>query len=74
MMKHLILGMVALLFLACGQAPERNCKDFKTGKFTYTAIIDGEEKKTIFDRTLDLEVDEFEGKKRFFFYPMDQRL
>lgn len=51
-----------LLFLACGQPPQRNCNDFKTGKFSFTATINGEEKKTTFNRTTDLEVDEFEGK------------
>lgn len=51
-----------LLFLACGQPPQRNCNDFKTGKFSFTAIINGEEKKTTFNRTTDLEVDEFEGE------------
>nr|WP_297788038.1 DNA topoisomerase IV [uncultured Allomuricauda sp.] len=63
MTKYLSTGIILLLFLACGQPPERNCEDFKTGKFSFTATIDDEEKKTIFYRTLDLEVDEFEGKK-----------
>ncbi|WP_318308352.1 DNA topoisomerase IV [Flagellimonas crocea] len=63
MTKYLFSGLLVLLFFGCGQPPERNCTDFKTGKFTFTATIDGEEKKTTFYRTLDLEVDEFEGKK-----------
>ncbi|AEM72098.1 hypothetical protein Murru_3077 [Allomuricauda ruestringensis DSM 13258] len=62
MTKHLLFGSIILLFLACGQPPQRNCNDFKTGKFSFTATINGEEKKTIFNRTTDLEVDEFEGK------------
>lgn len=62
MTKHLLSAVILLIFIACGPPPERNCKDFKTGDFTFTAIVDGEEKKTTFSRTLDLEVDEYEGK------------
>lgn len=63
MAKQLFFGLLLVFFLACGPAPKRNCNDFKTGTFTFTAVIDGEEKKTTFHRTLDIEVDEFEGKK-----------
>ena len=63
MAKQLFFGLLLVLFLACGPAPQRNCSDFKTGAFTFTAVIDGEEKQTTFHRTLDIEVDEFEGKK-----------
>lgn len=57
-----------LLFLAfvlccCGKPPERNCSDFKTGKFSFTTRIDGEEKETVFNRTDDLEVEYFEGQQ-----------
>ena len=62
MTKYLFSGFIALLFFACGQPPQRNCEDFKTGKFTFTATINGEEKKTTFHRTLSLEVDEYEEK------------
>ncbi|MBW8241530.1 DNA topoisomerase IV [Muricauda oceani] len=62
MTKHLFSAFILLIFLACGQPPERNCNDFKTGNFTFTATVNGEEKKTTFSRTLDLEVDEYEGK------------
>lgn len=63
MIKYISSGFLLLLFLACGQPPERNCEDFKTGKFSFTATLNGEEKKTTFYRTLEIEVDEFEGKK-----------
>lgn len=63
MIKYIPSGFLLLLFLACGQPPERNCEDFETGKFSFTATINGEEKKTTFYRTLEIEVDEFEGKK-----------
>tara|TARA_R110000751_G_scaffold298977_1_gene409368 strand:+ start:79216 stop:79629 length:414 start_codon:yes stop_codon:yes gene_type:complete len=63
MIKYISSGFLLLLFLACGQPPERNCEDFKTGKFSFTATLNGEEKKTTFYRTFEIEVDEFEGKK-----------
>jgi hypothetical protein len=47
---------------ACGQPPERKCKDFKTGSFSFKANINGEEKETVFRRTEKMEIDEFEGK------------
>lgn len=62
MTKHLLTAAIFLLFMACGQPPERNCEDFKMGTFSFKATINGEEKETIFRRTMDLEVDEFEGK------------
>lgn len=62
MTKHLFSAVISLIFVACGQPPQRNCKDFKTGNFTFTATVNGEEKKTTFSRTLELEVDEYEGK------------
>lgn len=52
-----------VLIVACGEAPQRDCSDFKTGSFTFSTLIDGEEKRTTFHRTLDIEVDEFEGKR-----------
>lgn len=63
MVKYLLYGSLFVLFMACKQPPQRNCSDFKTGKFSFTSTINGEEKKTIFYRTLEMEVDEFEGKK-----------
>lgn len=62
MTRFLLTTAIILLCFSCGQPPERNCEDFKTGTFSFKATINGEEKETIFRRTMDLEVDEFEGK------------
>jgi len=62
MTRFLLTTAIILLCFSCGQPPERNCEDFKTGTFSFKATINGEEKETIFQRTMDLEVDEFEGK------------
>ncbi len=61
--KYLLIVCLFALIWACKQPPQRNCSDFRTGKFSFTAIIDGEEKQTVFYRTENMEVDEFDGKK-----------
>ncbi len=63
MVKYFFSIGIFLIFIACNQPPQRNCANFKTGEFTFTAIVDGEEKKTTFHRTLDTEVDFYEGKQ-----------
>lgn len=62
MKKHVFLSILLLIVFACKQPPQRDCSDFKTGEFTFTTTINGEEKTTRFSRTLEMEVDEFEGK------------
>ena len=41
---------------------ERNCADFKTGKFKFEYIIDGVKKTTVFERNDSIEIETFEGK------------
>lgn len=62
MMNRFVLGFCLCLFLGACYQPTRECKDFKDGKFSFTTIIDGEEKTTTFIRKGDLEVDYFENK------------
>ncbi|QLG47078.1 DNA topoisomerase IV [Costertonia aggregata] len=59
--RHLFVLSIFSIFFSCYQ-PERNCKDFKNGTFTYTATIDGEEKTTTFVRNGTVEIDFFESK------------
>ena len=56
----LIWTTLAALPAGCYQ-PERECTDFRTGTFRFTATIDGEEQTTVFTRTEDLEISEFAG-------------
>ncbi|WP_112379350.1 DNA topoisomerase IV [Flagellimonas maritima] len=63
MIKQLCLALLAILCLNCSAPPQRNCKDFKTGEFSFTSVIDGEKKQTTFSRTEEIEIDYFEGKK-----------
>ena len=41
---------------------ERNCKDFKTGKFKFEYEVDGTKKTTVFERKDSIEIETFEGK------------
>lgn len=60
-MKKYILVSGLLLLLSCKE-PERNCADFKTGKFKFETEIDGVMKTTIFERTDTIEIETYEGK------------
>lgn len=60
-MKKLLLLPLFVLLASC-YSNERNCKDFKTGKFKFEYEIDGQKKTTMFERTDSLEIETFEGK------------
>ncbi len=53
---------LGFLSLASCYQQERNCTDFKTGKFKFEHEIEGELKTTLFQRTDSLEIENFEGK------------
>jgi hypothetical protein len=60
-MKKLILLCVGLSLLSCYNQ-ERQCTDFKTGKFEFEFEIDSIKKITVFERSDSLEIETFEGK------------
>ncbi|MBC2840630.1 DNA topoisomerase IV [Robiginitalea sp. SC105] len=60
-MKRFSLFFLALLPMACYQ-PTRECQNFRTGSFRFTAEVEGEEQTTLFTRGEDLEVSEYAGK------------
>ncbi|WP_276166901.1 DNA topoisomerase IV [Zobellia alginiliquefaciens] len=62
MIQKIIPIVLALVLMTSCYNPDRNCTDFKDGKFAFTTTIDGEEKTTIFHRNGDLEIDYFDGK------------
>lgn len=41
---------------------ERNCSDFKTGKFRFDYEVDGVVKTTLFQRNDSIEIETYEGK------------
>jgi hypothetical protein len=60
-MKKIIALLSILSFVSCYH-PERNCKDFKTGKFKFEYEVDGVKKTTLFERNDSIEIETFEGK------------
>ena len=60
-MKKIILLPLLLLFVSCYNV-DRNCKDFKTGKFQFEHEVNGVKKITTFERNDSLEIETFEGK------------
>ncbi|WP_413998826.1 DNA topoisomerase IV [Flavobacterium sp. W1B] len=60
-MKKLLLIPLLLLMFSCYNV-ERNCKDFKTGKFRFDYEVDGVKKTTLFERNDSIEIETYEGK------------
>lgn len=61
-MKQLFfILLTATLLTSCYNA-ERNCTDFKTGKFRSEIEIDGQKKVTEFTRTEAYEIGTYDGK------------
>ena len=60
-MKQLIILCISLTLLGCYQS-ERNCKDFKTGKYYSEVTIDDVLYASEFERTSDIQVETYNGK------------
>lgn len=60
-MKKIITLPLFILLLSCYNQ-ERNCKDYKTGKFEFIQEIDSVKKISTFERTENLQIETFEGK------------
>jgi hypothetical protein len=60
-MKKITLFLSAFLLVSCYNQ-ERNCADFKTGKFKFEYELEGQKKVTYFERTDSIEIENFEGK------------
>lgn len=61
MVKIAPLLSVFVLLTSC-QSPERNCKAFKTGAFTFETLLNGDLVTTRFTRNDTLEIDYFHGR------------
>ena len=51
-----------LVFMSSCYQPERDCKTFKNGEFSFTSTINEKEMATTFVRKGALEIDYFDGK------------
>ena len=60
-MKKILILPLLLVLISCYNA-ERNCKDFKTGKFKFDYKVQGINKTTVFERNDSIEIETFEGK------------
>jgi len=47
---------------SCYQPPERNCKDFKNGKFQFDYVVDSVQKTGVFTREGDLSIEYYDNK------------
>jgi hypothetical protein len=60
-MKITALLLLAIALIACSDK-ERNCKDFKTGKFKFTKEIDEKKQSSITVRTDSMQIETYNGK------------
>jgi hypothetical protein len=56
-----ILFLLPLILISCYNQ-ERNCADFKTGKFEFAQEINGKKQTSTFVRTENLQIETFNGK------------
>ena len=61
-MPKILVSLLFFSLLSCYSPPERNCSDFKTGSFTFEALIGTELETTTFFRNDSIEIDYFRGK------------
>lgn len=60
-MKKIVLFLLLLTLISCYKQ-ERNCANFKTGKFIFTQEIEGKKQTTTFERTDKLQIETYNGK------------
>jgi len=61
-MKKITSLLALFLLYSCFESPQRECKDFRIGKFQFDYEVDGIKKTTTFVRTENQEIDFYEGK------------
>lgn len=60
-MKKILLLLLAFFIISCSKR-ERNCTDFRTGKFEFTQDIKGKKNTSTFIRTEKLQIETYNGK------------
>jgi hypothetical protein len=60
-MKNSSMLLLIILLVSCNNQ-ERNCKDFRTGKFEFKQDIDGKINTSTFIRTEKLQIETYNGK------------
>lgn len=62
MKKILLFTACGFLLTACFKQPERNCKDFKTGKFKVEFDVKGQKHTTMLERNDSIQTETYNGK------------
>lgn len=60
--QYSIYSLLLLTILTSCYNQERNCKDFKTGKFTSETEIEGKKYTSTFERNDSIQIETYEGK------------
>lgn len=60
-LKKIALILLTVSLVSCYNQ-ERNCKDFKTGKFSSETTIEGKKFTTEFERNADMQIETYKGK------------
>jgi hypothetical protein len=58
-----VCTMVIAVQVSCEQPPQRNCTDFKTGKYRFSTVVEGDTLTTVFVRNETIEVEYFQGSQ-----------
>ena len=61
-LQNTIYRLLILLSLTSCYNQERNCTDFKTGKFTSETEIEGKKYTSTFERNDSIQIESYEGK------------
>lgn len=61
-MNFKIVVPILFILISCNE-PQRNCKNFKTGTFTFSQKINGKTEFSKFERQENIQIEEFNGKK-----------
>ena len=60
--QYSICSLLLLILLTSCYNQERNCTDFKTGKFTSETEIEGKKYTSTFERNDSIQIESYEGK------------
>ena len=61
-----LVGFFLIVFCiisSCNEAPQRDCSQFKTGRFEFSSLIDGDTLTTVFERKNGIEIEYFKGSQ-----------
>ncbi len=60
-MKKILFFLFIFILMSCNNH-ERNCSDFKTGKFEFVQVVNGKKEVSIFIRTDKIQIETYKKK------------